>query len=62
MLKHTYIKCGAEFTGKEDSSCVRCGGLTEVRPETEEEKTRRLYLQQQARLACPGCGEEQFLG
>jgi len=28
----------------------------------EEIELRRHYLEQQQRLACPGCGEEPFLG
>ena len=31
-------------------------------PQDDEEHMRQLYLQQQARLACPGCGEDPFLG
>jgi len=27
-----------------------------------QEEMRRLYLEQQRRLACPGCGEAPFLG
>ncbi len=27
-----------------------------------QEEMRRRYLEQQRRLACPGCGEEPFLG
>jgi len=27
-----------------------------------QEEMQRLYLEQQRRLACPGCGEEPFLG
>ncbi len=27
-----------------------------------QEELRRRYLQQQRRLACPGCGEEPFIG
>lgn len=28
----------------------------------EQERLRQLYLEQQRRLACSGCGEEPFLG
>ena len=28
----------------------------------EQERLRQLYLEQQRRLACPGCGEAPFLG
>lgn len=28
----------------------------------DQERLRELYHQQQRRLACPGCGEEPFLG
>jgi len=27
-----------------------------------QEEMHKLYLEQQRRLACPGCGEEPFLG
>lgn len=30
--------------------------------ELSPEEFRRRYLEQQRRLACPGCGEEPFLG
>ncbi len=35
--------------------------IDEAKPISQEE-IRRLYLEQQRRLACPGCGEEPFLG
>ena len=28
----------------------------------EQARLQKLYRQQQARLACPGCGEEPFVG
>jgi len=34
----------------------------DVPQQPSQEEMRRRYLQQQQRLACPGCGEEPFLG
>ena len=28
----------------------------------EQERLRQCYFEQQRRLACPGCGEQAFLG
>ncbi len=35
---------------------------TEVSREQEQAEMQKRYLQQQQRLACPGCGESPFLG
>jgi len=29
---------------------------------SEQQELRRRYLEQQARRACPGCGEDAFVG
>ncbi len=34
----------------------------DVPQQPSQEEMQRRYLQQQQRLACPGCGEEPFLG
>ena len=44
--------------------CRVCGDLHGVieKKRTTQEELHAAYLLQQRRLACPGCGEEPFLG
>jgi len=37
-------------------------GFRQPPQELSQEEMRRRYLEQQRRLACPGCGEAPFLG
>ena len=43
-------------------ACSCCGIKFGTKPKTDDDAARRAYLEQQRRLACPGCGEEPFLG
>lgn len=64
MYLHLCPSCSNEFQNEKQSvACTRCGGLTESKPtEAEKERLKKLYLEQQKRLSCPGCGESPFLG
>ncbi len=44
--------------------CMACGELYGVieRIKMTAEEMQAAYLEQQRRLACPGCGESPFLG
>jgi len=44
------------------TACNFCGVRYGKHNPSDEETVRRAYLEQQRRLACPGCGEEPFLG
>ncbi len=44
------------------TACTYCGVRYGKHNPPDEEAARRAYLEQQRRLACPGCGEEPFLG
>ena len=44
-------------------SCGCCGSFYGYQPDKKSDaELYQAYLQQQRRLACPGCGEEPFLG
>jgi hypothetical protein len=46
-------------------SCRVCGKFFGYHPKESDrtdEELYKAYLEQQRRLACPGCGEEPFLG
>ncbi len=44
-------------------SCACCGKLYGYQPDKKSDaEMYKAYLEQQRRLACPGCGEEPFLG
>ncbi|TWU64525.1 hypothetical protein V7x_00690 [Crateriforma conspicua] len=45
---------------KEDSQAK--AESTGANDKAEQERLQKLYLEQQRRLACPGCGESPFLG
>lgn len=42
--------------------CQKFYGYRTTRRKADEDRLRQAYLEQQRRLACPGCGEEPFLG
>ena len=44
------------------TACNFCGVRFGKHDLSDKEAGRRAYLEQQRRLACPGCGEEPFLG
>ena len=44
-------------------SCACCGKLYGYQPNKKSDaEMYQAYLEQQRRLACPGCGEEPFMG
>lgn len=44
-------------------SCACCGKLYGYQPNKKSDaEMYEAYLEQQRRLACPGCGEEPFMG
>lgn len=42
--------------------CRCCGKIFGTIRDTSPEDAMRAYMEQQARRACPGCGESPFLG
>jgi hypothetical protein len=49
-------------TQQQTASTASQDATRDVSQQHSQEEMRRLYLEQQQRLACPGCGEEPFLG
>lgn len=43
-------------------ACNICGAKFGTVANANDEAVRQAYLEQQRRLACPGCGESPFLG
>lgn len=43
-------------------ACDICGAKFGTVANANDEAVRQAYLEQQRRLACPGCGEAPFLG
>ncbi len=43
-------------------ACNICGAKFGTVANANDEMIRQAYLEQQRRLACPGCGESPFLG
>lgn len=42
--------------------CQKFYGYRTISRTADEDRLLQAYLEQQRRLACPGCGEEPFLG
>jgi len=58
MLRHD-DKLG---TQKKNASASSQETSRDESQQISQEELRRRYLEQQRRLACPGCGEEPFIG
>ena len=59
-------RCGdetrSEFNDTLPWDHIQTAAELEERTKLEKQRIHQLYLQQQRRLACPGCGEAPFLG
>lgn len=68
--RETPAPVGAPSSAQNDENASRCSVNETQQPtrsddasaDAEQERLRKLYLQQQQRLSCPGCGESPFLG